>query len=86
MGEDLQVPAVDRSFMVDALCLQTDPEAFFPEKGGSNREAKGICGRCEVRTECREYALAIWPVKGVWGGHSERELQRMFTDRTRSIA
>ena len=22
-----------------ALCAQTDPEAFFPEKGGSSREA-----------------------------------------------
>ena len=28
-----------------ALCSQTDPEAFFPEKGGSTREAKRICGR-----------------------------------------
>ena len=26
-----------------ALCSQTDPEAFFPEKGGSTREAKRIC-------------------------------------------
>lgn len=33
-----------------ALCAQTDPEAFFPEKGGSTREAKKICLGCEVRT------------------------------------
>ena len=26
-----------------ALCAQTDPEAFFPEKGGSTREAKRVC-------------------------------------------
>ena len=26
-----------------ALCAQTDPEAFFPEKGGSTREAKKVC-------------------------------------------
>ena len=25
-----------------ALCAQTDPEAFFPEKGGSTREAKKV--------------------------------------------
>ena len=25
-----------------ALCAQTDPEAFFPEKGGSTREAKAL--------------------------------------------
>ena len=35
-----------------ALCAQTDPEAFFPEKGGSTREAKRICLGCEVRDEC----------------------------------
>jgi WhiB family redox-sensing transcriptional regulator len=40
-----------------ALCSQTDPEAFFPEKGGSTREAKRICGRCDVKGECLEYAL-----------------------------
>ncbi len=41
-----------------ALCAQTDPEAFFPEKGGSTREAKRICTGCEVRGECLEYALS----------------------------
>ena len=40
-----------------ALCAQTDPEAFFPEKGGSTREAKRVCLSCEVRGECLEYAL-----------------------------
>ena len=40
-----------------ALCAQTDPEAFFPEKGGSTREAKRICVGCEVKAECLEYAL-----------------------------
>ena len=40
-----------------ALCAQTDPEAFFPEKGGSTREAKRICVGCEVKGECLEYAL-----------------------------
>ena len=30
----------------DALCSQTDPEAFFPEKGGSTRDAKKICSQC----------------------------------------
>ncbi|CAM5404664.1 Transcriptional regulator WhiB [Streptomyces griseoloalbus] len=41
-----------------ALCAQTDPESFFPEKGGSTREAKKVCLACEVRSECLEYALA----------------------------
>lgn len=56
-----------------ALCAQTDPEAFFVEKGGSTREAKRICGRCEVKAECLQYALDHNERFGVWGGLSERE-------------
>lgn len=60
-----------------ALCAQTDPEAFFPEKGGSTREAKRICSGCEVRAECLEYALAQDERFGIWGGLSERERCRL---------
>lgn len=60
-----------------ALCAQTDPEAFFPEKGGSTREAKLICQGCEVRAECLDYALAFDERFGIWGGLSERERRRL---------
>jgi WhiB family redox-sensing transcriptional regulator len=60
-----------------ALCAQTDPEAFFPEKGGSTREAKKICTGCEVRSECLSYALAHDERFGIWGGLSERERRRL---------
>lgn len=60
-----------------ALCAQTDPEAFFPEKGGSTREAKKICQGCEVRDECLDYALAHDERFGIWGGLSERERRRL---------
>ena len=60
-----------------ALCAQTDPEAFFPEKGGSTREAKKVCRGCEVRAECLEYALEHDERFGIWGGLSERERRRM---------
>jgi Transcription factor WhiB. len=60
-----------------ALCAQTDPEAFFPEKGGSTREAKRICSGCDVRAECLEYALAHDERFGIWGGLSERERRRL---------
>ena len=60
-----------------ALCSQTDPEAFFPEKGGSTREAKKVCLACEVRNECLEYALANDERFGIWGGLSERERRRL---------
>ena len=60
-----------------ALCAQTDPEAFFPEKGGSTREAKKICEGCPVRAECLAYALAHDERFGIWGGLSERERRRL---------
>ena len=60
-----------------ALCAQTDPEAFFPEKGGSTREAKRICQGCEVKDMCLEYALANDERFGIWGGLSERERRRL---------
>ncbi|MFI5084701.1 MAG: WhiB family transcriptional regulator [Actinomycetales bacterium] len=61
----------------DALCAQTDPEAFFPEKGGSTRDAKKVCGACNVRSQCLEYALSNDERFGIWGGLSERERRRL---------
>lgn len=61
----------------DAKCLQAEPETFFPEKGGSTREAKRICAACSVRAECLEYALENDERFGVWGGLSERERRKL---------
>jgi WhiB family redox-sensing transcriptional regulator len=71
------LPANTDQWQDRALCAQTDPEAFFPEKGGSTREAKKICLGCEVRNECLEYALAHDERFGIWGGLSERERRRL---------
>jgi WhiB family redox-sensing transcriptional regulator len=60
----------------EALCAQADPEAFYPEKGGSTREAKKVCRACDVRIECLEYALEHDERFGIWGGLSERERRR----------
>lgn len=69
--------AQDLSWQERALCAQTDPEAFFPEKGGSTREAKRVCLSCDVRSECLEYALGHDERFGIWGGLSERERRRL---------
>ena len=65
------------SWQERALCAQTDPESFFPEKGGSTREAKRVCLSCEVRSECLDYALNNDERFGIWGGLSERERRRL---------
>jgi WhiB family transcriptional regulator, redox-sensing transcriptional regulator len=73
---DVDDPA-ELSWQDQALCAQTDPEAFFPDKGGSTREAKRVCRSCEVRAECLEYALEHDERFGIWGGFSERERRRL---------
>ena len=81
----LGVPGVRRNvnednplaWQTDSLCAQTDPEAFFPEKGGSTRDAKKICSSCEVRAQCLEYALQNDERFGIWGGLSERERRKL---------
>ncbi len=72
----LAFDADDRAWMLEATCLDADPEAFFPEKGGSTREAKRICGACPVRSDCLDYALTHEERFGIWGGLSERERRR----------
>jgi len=65
------------AWQAEALCAQTDPEAFFPEKGGSTRDAKRVCSECPVSTACLDYALAKDERFGIWGGMSERERRRL---------
>lgn len=60
-----------------ASCAQTDPEAFFPPKNGSARDAKKVCAACPVAAECLEYALRSGETYGVWGGLAGRELRRL---------
>lgn len=62
-------------------CAETDPELFFPDKGGSARAAKSICMTCEVRVPCLEDALANDERFGVWGGTTERDRRKIRKDR-----
>lgn len=75
-GTDL-LTADETDWHERALCAQTDPESFFPEKGGSTREAKKVCLSCGVRSECLEYALGHDERFGIWGGLSERERRKL---------
>lgn len=66
----------------DALCAQTDPESFFPEKGGSTKQAKSVCVSCDVREKCLDYALKSDERFGIWGGLSERERRKLKKRRS----
>jgi WhiB family redox-sensing transcriptional regulator len=67
----------DDSWVVEALCRQTDPEAFYPDKGEPTAPAKRVCAHCPVTAECLEYALFHDERFGVWGGLSARERRHL---------
>lgn len=68
----------------DALCAQTNPEAFFPERGNGEKEAKAICARCPVVEECLAYALKHREDKGIWGGLTENERKNVSQPRRKA--
>lgn len=63
------------AWMDEAICPQTDPEAFFPEATGRGGAAKRICVRCPVIEECLAYAEEH-DLDGVWGGMTPRDRVR----------
>ncbi|MFD7966855.1 WhiB family transcriptional regulator [Streptomyces zaomyceticus] len=73
----LTAPEPDMTWQENALCAQAGPEFFFPAPGSSTREAKQLCGACEGRVACLEYALRNDERFGVWGGLSEKERFRL---------
>ena len=82
-GSDLRNVTLSPEWMTGGVCAQVDPELWFPEKGGSTREAKALCARCPVHPECLAYALAHDERFGIWGGASERDRRRMKRTTTR---
>ena len=65
-----------------ALCRDTEPDLFFPiGTTGSAIEqieaAKAVCGECQVRGLCLEFALATNQESGIWGGTSEEERRKL---------
>ena len=69
---------MNRDWHDSALCAQTDPEVFFPEKGFPAQDARRVCTACPVRDACLDYALTNRERYGVWGGLSERERHRIL--------
>lgn len=82
----IEIPAGELDWQVDANCQGTDWEAFFPEDGAPSDEAKRICNRCTVRSECLAYALAHEVKHGVWGATNETERKDLIRAHKRRQA
>ena len=74
-----------------AICRDEDPELFFPV-GNSGpallqiAEAKAVCPRCPVTSECLSWALETGQDAGVWGAMSEDERRSLKRRRARARA
>jgi WhiB family redox-sensing transcriptional regulator len=78
----IEALAIDDLLWQDfANCRGADADLFFPERGASTRQAKSICGECEVRVECLEFAIRHSEKFGIWGGLSERERRKIRKQR-----
>ena len=74
-----------------AVCRDEDPELFFPV-GNSGpalaqiADAKLVCNRCPVTTDCLTWALDSGQDAGVWGGMSEDERRALKRRNARTKA
>lgn len=73
-----------------AVCAQTDPEVWHPEKGQrlTTLTAKLMCGGCPLLDVCLEWALDH-PTQtryGIWGGMDEKERRAERRRRRRVMA
>ena len=64
-----------------AVCAQTDPDLWFPEKGERSTTAIRLCAGCPVEGECLEAAIARDERFGVWGGKTTPERDRLVAER-----
>jgi WhiB family redox-sensing transcriptional regulator len=64
----LEDPENTLEWQREALCNQTDPEAFFPEYERGGKMAKEVCKHCPVKQKCFDYAVSNNEEHGIWGG------------------
>jgi WhiB family redox-sensing transcriptional regulator len=69
-----------RNWRASARCRTADAEELFVT-GARQREARGFCRACPVRTECLAHALDQRIEFGVWGGTTERERRALLRSR-----
>ena len=61
------------------ICAQTDPDLFFPDEFKDPRltlnVARKLCGSCEFKEPCLEYAVNNPELVGIWAGTTQRQRQ-----------
>lgn len=92
---DEAAPLVRR--MWRAACREEDPDLFYSNDRGTDApekypRAREVCGRCEVREECRQLVDLLEGrtvlrnmVHGVWAGETPEERIRRRWEEKRAV-
>lgn len=75
------VPAPKSDWRARAACSEDQTELFFSATSAAESIAKSICRGCDVRMECREWALNNREAYGTWGAMTERERRKLLRIR-----
>lgn len=89
LGDGPRNAITDLSWRHESACRWIDPDLFWPqgESAPARRqaeEAKAVCAKCPVRTQCLEWAVETRQDFGVWGGMSERERRALHRRKPRA--
>lgn len=77
---------IEGNWWMRAACQSADPDLFFPVSSTGKSleqlaEAKAVCARCLVRSQCLVFALQTRQLHGIWGGLTEEERGRISLER-----
>ena len=89
-------PRQQQDWRARAACRALPSDLFFPageleeEAVEQAEEAKAVCERCPVRTQCLEFAIASNQPYGIWGGANASERRsirrRRLAERRRAAS
>ncbi len=68
-------------YLPQAVCVEIDPEMWFPDANTNTKVAKKICAECPEKNPCLAYALT-YNVTGIWGGTSLGQREELRRRRT----
>ena len=85
--EDAMTEYVPARWRAAGACVSADPDLFFPisavGKGAAQiAEARRICGCCQVRRQCLDFAMDTGETAGIWGGTTPEERIRARRKKT----
>lgn len=69
----------------EAACRGQDPNLYVPEKKSSRDTThydKTTCNACPVQSQCLDYALSNRAKKGLWGGTTPKQREKMYSSYT----